>query len=63
MTNDIADRVDALEREASGVWASYGVTSWERTFLYDVKHRESLSAKQEAVLKQIEKKVFRGGVE
>jgi hypothetical protein len=51
-------RVDKIEEEIDGVAAQYGVTSWEREFLENVKSRSSLSDKQEAILSGIENKVF-----
>jgi len=54
----VAERIKKIEAECSGVWSSYGVTSWERQRLDEWKSRTSLSAKQEDVLKQIETKVF-----
>ena len=57
----IAERIAAIERECSGVWGTSGITSWERDRLDEWKHRHSLSAKQEEVLQQIERKAFGKG--
>lgn len=52
------DRVQQILDEIRGVSSLYGVTSWEKEFLNSIKGAASLSAKQEAVLKRIEEKVF-----
>lgn len=54
----IPERIKAIFDECSGVWGESGVTSWERDRLEEWKNRTSLSEKQEAVLEQIEAKVF-----
>lgn len=54
----IPERIKAVIDECSGVWATSGVTSWERDRLEEWQHRTSLSEKQEAVLVKIEEKVF-----
>jgi hypothetical protein len=56
----IAERIARIEAECRGVWGTSGVTSWERDRLEEWKGRRSLSPKQEAVLQQIEGKVFKG---
>lgn len=52
------ERIERIEKECKGVWGQSGVTAWERDRLEDWKHRDSLSEKQEAVLADIERKVF-----
>lgn len=54
----VAERIARIERECSGVWASYGVTKWEEEFLRSMKQRDVYSQKQEDVLRGIEAKVF-----
>ena len=56
--SDHKQRIANIEKECSGVWAQSGVTAWERDRLEEWKHRDTLSEKQEAVLVQIERKVF-----
>lgn len=51
-------RVVKIEEECSGVWSSYGITMWERTFLNSVKEQPSLSARQIDIMEQIEEKAF-----
>lgn len=52
------ERVDRINAEVSGVAAQYGITSWEREFLASVKERGYLSQKQDAILVDIEQRVF-----
>lgn len=59
----IPERIARINAECSGVWASSGVTSWERARLEEWKNRTTLSAGQEKVLAQIEEKVFGEGAE
>lgn len=54
----IAQRIQKIYDECSGVWGTSGITSWERERLEEWRHRETLSPKQEGVLRQIEKKAF-----
>lgn len=54
----IAERVARVIAECSGVWGQSGITSWEQERLEEWKHRSSLSARQEEILSQIEKKAF-----
>lgn len=54
----IRDRIAAIEKECSGVWGSTGITSWERERLDEWKNRDTLSPKQEEILRQIERKAF-----
>ena len=56
----IAERIERIFKECSGVWGTSGVTSWERERLEEWKNRETLSEKQEAILRGIETKVFGG---
>lgn len=51
-------RVERIEKECDGVWAEYGVTSWERTFLENIKTRSTLTPAQEDTLEKIGWKVF-----
>jgi len=57
----IAQRIEKLFSECSGVWGTSGVSSWEKDRLTEWRGLERLSEKQEAVLAQIEKKVFGEG--
>jgi hypothetical protein len=57
------ERIEKIEQEIEGVASQYGVTSWEREFLESVKERTRISDKQEAILSQIEEKVFSGSSE
>lgn len=59
----IRERIDAIEKECSGVWSAYGITSWERARLAEWKERSLLSDKQMQVLRQIEQKAFPDGNE
>lgn len=59
----VAQRIAAINTECSGVWGQSGVTDWERQRLVEWADRETLSEKQEAVLRQIEEKVFGRGEE
>lgn len=52
-----AQRVAKIRKEVSGVYAQYGITSWEREFLDSVAARSTLTTKQESVLSKIEGKV------
>lgn len=54
----VTERVAAIEAECSGVWASYGVDAYERSFLNSIRTKADLSIKQEELLKRIELKVF-----
>ncbi len=56
----IAERIERIVKECSGVWGTSGVSSWERERLDEWKSRQSLSPKQEEILAGIEKKVFGG---
>lgn len=61
MKPTIAQRIERLFAECSGVWGPSGVTSYEKDRLEEWRGRERLSEKQEAVLASIEKKVFGDG--
>lgn len=54
----VPERVAAIEAECSGVWASYGVDAYERSFLNSIRNKTDLSIKQEELLKRIENRVF-----
>ena len=54
----IRERVQRIRDECDGVWAQFGVTSWERTFLTDIEHRRALTARQEETVSEIERKAF-----
>ena len=54
----IRTRIEKIEEEIEGVASQYGVTSWERARMEEWKDRAFLSEKQEAILEQIEEKVF-----
>lgn len=54
----IAQRIERIFKECSGVWGTSGVTSWEKDRLEEWRGRNSLSAKQLEVLVAIEAKVF-----
>jgi hypothetical protein len=54
----IAERVERINNEISGVSSMFNVTSWEKEFLKSIHGRQSLSDKQEGVLAKIEEKVF-----
>lgn len=54
----VRQRVEAIEKECSGVWGQSGITQWERDRLDEWKGKANLSEKQEAVLKTIEGKAF-----
>jgi hypothetical protein len=54
----VAQRIERIFTECSGVWGASGVTSWERQRLDEWRGREDLSDGQVKVLEQIEKKVF-----
>lgn len=56
----ITERIEAIEKECSGVWSVFGITSWERARLSEWKGNRTLSPKQMAVLNAIEHKAFRG---
>ena len=56
----IAQRIARVVKECSGVWGQSGITSWERERLDEWQWRSSLTEKQEAVLKAIERKAFPG---
>lgn len=58
---NVAERVARIQEEIRGVASQYGVTSWERTFLEEHEESRSLSPKQEAILREIEVKVFGEG--
>lgn len=58
VTFDIAARIARIFSECSGVWGASGVSSWERERLEEWRGRATLSPQQEAVLRQIEVKVF-----
>jgi len=58
MSGFLQERVDAIVKECSGVWAEYGITAWERRFLDDVGVYANPSSKQIAILEQIETKAF-----
>lgn len=53
-----AERIARIRTEIFGVAASYGVTSWEQTFMDSNKDRASLTPAQEETLRGIEAKVF-----
>lgn len=57
------DRITRIQDEIRGVVAQYGVTSWERKFLDDIKRWPSITERQEAILAKIEAKVFEEGDE
>lgn len=57
----VAERIEAIYKECSGVWGVSGITSWERDRLEEWRGRESLSPKQLEILAQIEEKAFRNG--
>lgn len=57
----VAERIKAIEDECSGVWGQSGVTDWERRRLEEWKTWEHLSAKQEGILREIERKAFGRG--
>lgn len=52
------ERVAAIEREISGCASTFGVDSWDKTFLANIRHRETLTTAQAATLHGIELKVF-----
>ncbi len=52
------ERVDRILTEVSGVFAQYGITSWEREFLTSARERGYLNQKQDAILVKIEQRVF-----
>lgn len=52
----VHSRVEAIEEECDGVWSEYGITSWERAFISDIKDLGKLSPRQEETLRQIENK-------
>lgn len=54
----IAQRIERIFKECSGVWGTSGVTSWEKERLEEWRGREQLSPRQVAVVESIEKKVF-----
>lgn len=54
----IAERIAAVVKECAGVWGQSGITAWERARLDEWKSRETLSGKQDAILRQIETKAF-----
>lgn len=54
----IAERIERIFKECSGVWGTSGVTSWEKSRLEEWRGRARLSPDQEKILSQIEKKVF-----
>ncbi len=58
MADSIAERIARIERECAHAWSLYGIDSWQRARLEEWRGRERLSDKQEAVLEQIERKVF-----
>lgn len=50
-----AERVDRIKEEATG----QDLSSWEKfEFLPSIRHRSSLTLKQEAVLRKIEERLF-----
>lgn len=53
-----AERIAAIEKECSGVYGASGITSWERARMAEWKHLDRLTDKQDAIIKQIEKKAF-----
>lgn len=61
MGRTVQERVEGIEKECSGVWSSYGVTAWERSFLQSIKLHVNLSQKQDEILLEIEKKVWHPG--
>lgn len=54
----VAERVARIKKEIKGVASQYGVDSRELEFLDSIAPRATLSEKQEAWLRSIEKKVF-----
>ena len=54
----VAERVERINNEISGVASMFDVTSWEKEFLKSIHGRQSLSEKQESTLAKIEEKVF-----
>lgn len=54
------ERIARIFKECSGVWGQSGISSWERDRLEEWRNRVSLSEKQEAILRQIERKAFPG---
>lgn len=58
MPETIAQRIQRIYDECSGVWGQSGISSWERDRLEEWRSKTSLSQKQEAILIQIEKKAF-----
>jgi hypothetical protein len=52
------ERVRRIEQECAGVWASYGVTAWEREFLASIARLSALSEPQDKILADVEEKVF-----
>lgn len=54
----IPERIQAIYDECEGVCGTSSITSWERQRLEEWRHRTSLSPNQEAILQDIEKKVF-----
>ncbi len=51
-------RIDRIEKEIRGGASLFGVNSWEKQFMADIKSRQTLTQRQEDVLAGIEKKVF-----
>ena len=51
-------RLRSIKDECEGVWASFGITSWERDFLENIGQRTYLTESQKNILKDIEKKIF-----
>lgn len=54
----LQQRLDAIEKETSGVASMYGITSWEKEFMKSLRPLKFGSDKQNAVLGRIEIKVF-----
>jgi hypothetical protein len=52
------ERIARIFKECSGVWGQSGISSWERDRLEEWRNRVALSEKQEAILRNIEKKAF-----
>ena len=51
-------RVEKIQKEVSGVESQYGLTSWEKNFLKDIRDRTVLTDRQHKALVEIEAKVF-----
>lgn len=54
----IAQRIERIFEECSGVWGTSNVTSWERSRLDEWRGRAELAPGQVKILEQIEQKVF-----